>query len=82
MPLFKHYRQFEALSEEEVNVGKRAVAAERRAKELARVEPLDLARTTWPDYPPPVIVNAITYAALTRSAPATARGRRSRAARP
>ena len=63
MPLFKHYKQFEALSEEEVNVGKRAVAAERRAKELARVEPLDLARTTWPEYPPPVIVNAITYAA-------------------
>jgi histidinol-phosphate aminotransferase len=63
VPLFKHYRQFEALSEEEVNVGKRAAAAERRAKDLARVEPLDLARTTWPDYPPPVIVNAITYAA-------------------
>ena len=63
MPLFKHYRQFEGMSEEEVNVGKRADAAERRAKELARVEPLDLARTTWPDYPPPVIVNAITYAA-------------------
>lgn len=63
MPLFKHYRQFEALSEEEVNAEKRRIAAERRAKELARVEPLDLARTTWPDYPPPVIVNAITYAA-------------------
>ena len=63
LPLFKHYRQFEGMSEEEVNVGKRADAAERRAKELARVEPLDLARTTWPDYPPPVIVNAITYAA-------------------
>ncbi len=63
MPLFKHYKQFEALTEEEVNVGKRAEAAERRAKDLARVEPLDLARTTWPEYPPPVIVNAITYAA-------------------
>lgn len=64
LPRFRgHYRQFEALSEEEVNAGKRAVAAERRAKELARVEPLDLSRTTWPDYPPPVIVNAITFAA-------------------
>ncbi len=63
MPLFKHYRQFEGLSEQEVNVGKRAEAAERRAKELARVDPLDLARTTWPEYPPPVIVSAITYAA-------------------
>ncbi|MCW3014221.1 MAG: aminotransferase class I/II-fold pyridoxal phosphate-dependent enzyme [Solirubrobacterales bacterium] len=57
------YRQFEALTEEEVNVGKRAAAAERRAKELARVEPLDLARTTWPEVPPAVIVNAITYVA-------------------
>jgi histidinol-phosphate aminotransferase len=63
VPLFKHYRQFEGLSEAEVNVGKRADAAARRAKELARVEPLDLGRTTWPEYPPPVIVNAITYAA-------------------
>ncbi len=63
MPRFKHYRQFEALTEEEVNVSKRVVAAERRATELARVEPLDLARTTWPEYPPPVIVNAITFAA-------------------
>lgn len=63
MPRFKHYRQFEALTEEEANVGKREVAAERRAKELARVEPLDLARTTWPEYPPPVVVNAITFAA-------------------
>ncbi len=63
MPLFKHYKQYEALTEEEVNVGKRAEAAERRQKELARVEPLDLARTTWPEYPPPVIVNAITFAA-------------------
>lgn len=63
MPLFKHYRQYEALTEEEVNVGKRVEAEARRAKELARVEPLDLARTTWPEYPPSVIVNAITYAA-------------------
>jgi len=63
VPRFTHYRQFEALSEEEVNVAKREVAAERRAAELARVEPLDLARTTWPEYPPPVIVNAITFAA-------------------
>ena len=63
MPLFKHYRQFEALTEEEVNAEKRVGAAERRARSLARVEPLDLARTTWPEYPPPVIVNAITYAA-------------------
>jgi histidinol-phosphate aminotransferase len=61
--LLDRYRQFEALTEEEVNVGKRAEAAERRAKELARVEPLDLTRTTWPEFPPAVIVNAITFAA-------------------
>lgn len=63
MPLFKHYRQYEGLTEEEVNVERRVHAAERRAHELTRVEPLDLARTTWPDYPPSVIVNAITFAA-------------------
>lgn len=57
------YRQFEALTEEQVNVGKRAEAAERKAKQLARVEPLDLARTTWPEYPPPQVVGAITFAA-------------------
>jgi histidinol-phosphate aminotransferase len=58
-----YYKQFEALSEEEVNAGKRADAAERRRRELARVDPLDLTRTTWPEYPPPSIVNAITFAA-------------------
>jgi histidinol-phosphate aminotransferase len=63
MGLLDRYKQFEALTEEEVNVGKRRAAAERRAKELARVEPLDLARTTWPEVPPAVIVNAITYVA-------------------
>jgi histidinol-phosphate aminotransferase len=63
MGLLDRYKQFEAMTEEEVNVGKRAAAAERRAKELARVEPLDLARTTWPEVPPAVIVNAITYIA-------------------
>src|SRR3954454_1691878 len=61
--LFGYYRQFEGLSEEEVNASLRAEAAERRAKELARQEPLDLSRTTWPEYPHPSIVNAITFAA-------------------
>lgn len=58
-----YYRQFEAMTEEEVNVIKRAEAAERKAHALSRVEPLDLARTTWPEYPSAVIVNAITFAA-------------------
>jgi histidinol-phosphate aminotransferase len=61
--LFGYYRQFEGLSEQEVNAGLRDEAAQRRAKELARLEPLDLSRTTWPEYPHPAIVNAITFAA-------------------
>ncbi|MCW3004193.1 MAG: aminotransferase class I/II-fold pyridoxal phosphate-dependent enzyme [Conexibacter sp.] len=61
--LFGYYKQFEGLSEEEVNASLREDAAERRAKELARQEPLDLSRTTWPEYPHPSIVNAITFAA-------------------
>jgi histidinol-phosphate aminotransferase len=61
--LLGYYKQFEGLSEEEVNADLREQAAERRAKELTRQEPLDLSRTTWPDYPHPAIVNAITFAA-------------------
>ena len=63
MPLFKYYKQFEALTEEEVNVGKREEAAERRRQALAKQEPLGLHMTTWPEYPPSTVVNAITYAA-------------------
>src|SRR3954465_787138 len=61
--LFGYYKQFEGLSEDEVNADLRSAAAERRAKELARLQPLDPSRTTWPEYPPPAIVNAITFAA-------------------
>src|SRR3954468_6415222 len=61
--LFGYYKQFEGLSEEEVNADLRSAAAERRAKELSRLEPLDLSRTTWPEDPPPAIVNALTFAA-------------------
>jgi histidinol-phosphate aminotransferase len=61
--LLGYYKQFEGLSEEEINADLREQAAERRAKALSRVEPLDLSRTTWPDYPHPAIVNAITFAA-------------------
>jgi histidinol-phosphate aminotransferase len=61
--LLGYYKQFEGLSEEEVNAGLREQAAERRAKALSRLEPLDLSRTTWPEYPHPAIVNAITFAA-------------------
>jgi histidinol-phosphate aminotransferase len=61
--LLRYYRQFEGLSEEEVNERLREQAADRRAQALARVEVLDLSRTTWPEYPPSEVVNAITYAA-------------------
>jgi len=44
MGLRGYYRQFQGLSEEEVNTGLRAQAAERRAKALARIEPMDLSR--------------------------------------
>jgi histidinol-phosphate aminotransferase len=61
--LLDYYRQFEGMSEEEVNAGLRAEAAERRRKALTRVETLDLSQTTWPELPHPRIVNAITFVA-------------------
>jgi histidinol-phosphate aminotransferase len=63
MGLLDYYRQFEGMSEEEVNVGLREEAAERRAKALTRVETLDLSETTWPELPHPRIVNAVTFTA-------------------
>jgi len=53
MSLLDYYRQFEGMSEEEVNVGLREEAAERRRKALTRVEALDLSQTTWPELPHP-----------------------------
>jgi histidinol-phosphate aminotransferase len=61
--LLRYYRQFEGLSEQEVNARLREEATERRDQALAVMEPLDLSRTTWPEYPPSAVVNAITYAA-------------------
>ncbi len=61
--MFRRYRQFEALTEREVNEAKRLEAEARRQAALERLEPLDLSRTTWPEYPPPAIVTAITFAA-------------------
>ena len=61
--MFRRYRRFEALTEREVNEAKRAEAESRRQAALERLELLDLSRTTWPEYPPPPIVNAITFAA-------------------
>jgi histidinol-phosphate aminotransferase len=61
--MFRHYRQYEGMTEEEVSADLRARADERRQQALARVEPIDLSATTWPEYPPSTVVNAITYAA-------------------
>jgi histidinol-phosphate aminotransferase len=63
MGLLDRYRQFEGLTEEEVNAALRDEATQRRHKALAHVEPLDLSRTTWGEFPPPQVVNAITFAA-------------------
>jgi histidinol-phosphate aminotransferase len=61
--LLDYYRQFEGMSEEEVNEGLRQEAAERKQKALTRVETLDLSQTTWPELPHPRVVNAITFVA-------------------
>lgn len=61
MGLFRYYRQFEGQSEEERNAGLRERAREERGRALARVEPLDLARTTWHGLPPAEVVAAITF---------------------
>jgi histidinol-phosphate aminotransferase len=58
-----YYRQFEAMTDEEVSAELQKVAAERRRKALARVEPLDLSQTTWHEFPHPDVVAAVTYAA-------------------
>lgn len=63
MGIRDYYKQFEGLPVEEVNAELRAQAQERRRTALSRVESLDLSATTWPEYPPSRIVNAITYVA-------------------
>jgi len=63
MGLLDYYKQFEGLSEEEVNAQLREEAAERRRKALTTVETLDLSQTTWPQLPHPEIVSAITFVA-------------------
>ncbi|HXN38884.1 MAG TPA: histidinol-phosphate transaminase [Solirubrobacteraceae bacterium] len=63
MGLLDYYKQFEGMTEDEVNAELREEAAERRRKALARVETLDLSQTTWPELPHPRIVNAITFVA-------------------
>jgi histidinol-phosphate aminotransferase len=61
--LLDYYKQFEGMTEEEVNVGLREQAAERKRKALTRQDTLDLSDTTWPELPHPSVVSAITFVA-------------------
>jgi len=63
MGLLDHYRQFAGMSEAEVTEELRTQAAERRRRALARIDALDLSRTTWHELPDPEVVNAVTFAA-------------------
>jgi histidinol-phosphate aminotransferase len=63
MGLLDYYKQFEGMSEEEVNSGLREEAAERKRKALTRVETLDLSQTTWLELPHSDVVSAITFVA-------------------
>lgn len=62
MGLLDYYRQFAGMSDEEVSTQLREQADERRRRALARIETLDLSRTTWHDLPHPEVVNAVTFA--------------------
>src|ERR1022692_5310467 len=63
MGLLDYYKQFEGMSEDEVNSGLREEAAERKRKALTRVETLDLSQTTWLELPHSDVVSAITFVA-------------------
>lgn len=57
-----YYRQFEALSPEESSARLQKQRREERSLELARVDDLDLATTSWHQAPDPEVVNAATFA--------------------
>lgn len=63
MGLFDRYRRFAEMTDEEVRAELLAKERERRQRALARVEALDLSRTTWHEPPHPDVVNALTFAA-------------------
>jgi len=63
MGLLDYYRQFAGMSDEEVSERLREREQERRRRALARIEVLDLSRTTWHELPHPDVVNAVTFAA-------------------
>jgi histidinol-phosphate aminotransferase len=63
MGLLDYYRQFAGMTDEEVTEQLRGQAEEQRRRALARIDVLDLSRTTWYELPHPDVVNAVTYAA-------------------
>lgn len=63
MGLLDYYRQFAGMSEEEISAQLREEADERRRLALARIETLDLSRTTWHELPHSEVVGAIVFAA-------------------
>jgi len=63
MGLLDYYRQFAGMSDEEISERLREQAEERRRRALARIDVLDLSRTTWHELPHPDVVNAVTFAA-------------------
>lgn len=63
MGLLDYYRQFAGMSDEEITEQLRGQAEEQRRRALARIDVLDLSRTTWHELPHPDVVNAITFAA-------------------
>lgn len=58
-----YYRQFAEMTDEEVTQQLREQAEERRRRALARIDALDLSRTTWHEPPHPDVVNVVTFAA-------------------
>jgi histidinol-phosphate aminotransferase len=61
--LLDYYRQFEDLSEEEINRGLRERRAREKALALEQVPDCDLSRTEWPDFPDSEVMNASIFAA-------------------
>jgi histidinol-phosphate aminotransferase len=58
-----YYRQFAGMTEEEITEELRERAAESRRRALARIDVLDLSKTTWHEPPHPDVVNVVTFAA-------------------
>ncbi|HKG04002.1 MAG TPA: aminotransferase class I/II-fold pyridoxal phosphate-dependent enzyme [Conexibacter sp.] len=63
MGLLDYYRQFAGMTDEEISAQLREQADEQRRRALARIDQLDVSRTTWHELPHPDVVNAVTYAA-------------------